>query len=116
MCEILRRPPIQKAPVRVELTALIIEAMADLMPNRGAHAAVVLHGVGVQVEKGWVKDRRRKIQTVLDRQVHRINGLRSHPPFGSVHRLPEFRERSLIVEQIGPLRISEWIVTQNLQP
>ena len=56
--EVLRRPPVEEAPPRVELAALVVEAVADLVADHRADRAVVLGRVGVRVEERRVQDRR----------------------------------------------------------
>src|SRR5215813_2185483 len=74
--EVLRRPPIEQPALCVELAALIVEAVTDLVTNDRADAAVVFELVSVRIEEGRIQHRGRKIQTVLDGQIQRIHRLR----------------------------------------
>jgi len=86
-------PPVAEAPVGVELRALIIEAVTDLVANRGANVAEIERRWIMRVKKRRLEDTRRKIQGVHRWQVYGVYGLRRHHPLGPIDRLAEFRER-----------------------
>src|SRR2546427_12919758 len=48
--EIVLRPPVGEATLSVELASLIVEAVADLVTDNGAHGAVVMSGVCGRIE------------------------------------------------------------------
>src|SRR5262249_48892935 len=68
-------PPVGKPPFGIELAALIVKAVTDLVPDDCAHRAVVMRRVRGRIEEWRLKDRRRKIQRILKWQVHRVYGL-----------------------------------------
>ena len=51
------RPPVAQVAVAVELAALVVEAVADLVADHGADRAVVHRVVGVGVEERRLEDR-----------------------------------------------------------
>ena len=86
MIDIGRCPPINQPSRGVELAARIVKAVAYLVADDPAHAAVILDRVGIRVEEWRQKDRRREVQGVLERQVNCIDRLRRHPPFTLIYR------------------------------
>ena len=48
---VFRSPPVRKLSLRVKFRAAVVEAMADLVPNRRAHGAVVGGGIRFRIEK-----------------------------------------------------------------
>ena len=53
---VLVRPPVVDCPVRVELRALVVEAVAYLVADDGADRAVVERVVAIGVEEGELQD------------------------------------------------------------
>ncbi len=95
---IFLREPVVQIAVGVELAALIVEAMADLMPDDGADATVVHRIVGLHVEERRLQDRGRKHDLILFRVVVRIDSLRRHLPFVAIDRLAELVDIALDLE------------------
>ena len=57
---VVRLPPVGEVAVAVVLAALVVEAVADLVPDHRADAAVVRGVVGVGVEERRLQDRGRE--------------------------------------------------------
>ena len=64
-------PPVAQVAVAVVLRALVVEAVADLVPDDGADAAVVDGVVGVDVEERRLEDRGREDDLVEARGCSR---------------------------------------------
>ena len=107
--EIRFGPPVGEPAGGIELAALVIEAVADLVPDNGAHGAIVVCRVGIRIEIRGLEDGRRKIQCVLQRQIDGVDRLGSHPPLVAIHRLVELGELALVFEQPGALRVAEGV-------
>src|SRR5262249_21614250 len=99
--EILLGPPVEQSALRIELTALIIEAMTDLVSNNSADRAIVVRVVGVGIEIWRLEDGGREVQSVLKREIDGIDGLRSHPPFVAVDGLVQLGQVTVVVEEFG---------------
>ena len=82
-------PPVVEVAVAVVLRALVVEAVADLVPDHRADRAVVHRVVGVEVEERRLQDRGREDDLVHPRVVVRVHRLRRHQPLGPVDRLAE---------------------------
>src|SRR5215813_11145056 len=89
--EILFRPPIRKPSLSIKLTALIIEAVTDFMPDDRAHRSIVICSVRSRIEIWRLKNGSGEVQRILQRQIDGIDGLRRHPPFILINRLIELR-------------------------
>src|SRR5262249_38651332 len=85
-------PPVCETALRMKEAALVIETMADLMPDNGANSAVVEGDVGGRIEEWRLEDGGGKVQGILQRQINRVDDLRLHPPLLRVWRLVEFGE------------------------
>src|SRR5262245_12968326 len=97
MIEIFFCPPIENPSFSVELTALIVKAMADLMSDNSAHRAVVVRGVGIHIKEWRLENRCRKIQCILQGKIECIYDLRVQPPFVAIHRFPQLCELLSII-------------------
>jgi hypothetical protein len=71
-------------PLRVELAALVVEAVTDLVTDHGADAAVVDRIVRGRIEERRLQDRSREHDLVGKRVVVRVHRLRRHDPLGLV--------------------------------
>ena len=87
-------PPVSKATVGVEKRPLVIEAMTDLVADRGAGIAKIERRRTMRVKQGRLQNARRKIQRIHRRQIDRIDGLRGHDPFGTIDRFAQLGELS----------------------
>ena len=110
---VLVRPPVGETAAGVELGALIVEAVADLVADDDADAAVVLRRIGPGIEERRLQDRGGEVHRVLQRQVHRVDRLRRHPPLGLVHRLGELGERRRVVEELRARGVAEGVVARH---
>src|SRR5262249_34105919 len=102
-------PPVGKPALSIELTPLIIKAVADLVTDDSSHGSVIVGGVGCRIEVRWLENRGWKIQRILQRQINGVYRLRSHPPLSAVDRLVKFRELPVILEQLSPLGVANGI-------
>ena len=90
--QVLRRPPALQVAVRVELRALIVEAVRHLMADHGADAAVVERVIRFGVEKRRLENSRGENDFVVQRRVVGVDRRRRHSPFGAVHGLADLGE------------------------
>ena len=115
MLEVLRRPPVREPALRVELAALIVEAVADLVPDRRSHRAVVRRAGARRIEERRLQDRRREVERILQREVDGIDRLRRHPPLGAIHGLMQLRELPVIFEERRPLDVSKRVTLHDVE-
>ncbi len=80
-----RRPPVAQLALGVELAALVIEAVGELVAYHPADGAVVDRRVGGRVEHRRLQDARRE-HDVAQRAVVGVVGLGRHPPVRAVDR------------------------------
>jgi len=92
------RPPVAQAALAVELAALVVEAMADLVADHRADRPVVDRVVRLHVEERRLQDRSRENDLVLGRVVVGVDGLRRHAPLLVIAGLAEIRELILPFE------------------
>src|SRR6185436_20084220 len=85
------RPPVTQVPVAVELAALVVKGVRELVTNGAAGVAVVGSIVELRVEQRGTEDAGRKVDVVQLRVVVRINRRRGHLPLAAVHRLADLR-------------------------
>src|SRR5438874_4849293 len=76
---VLRRPPVRELAFGIKFRARIVEAMADLVPDGSANCAVVGRGIRLWIEKRSLQNGSGKVESVLEREIQRVDGLRSHP-------------------------------------
>ena len=62
--EILRRPPVAQAAGRIEQRAVVVEAVADLVADRGADRAVIERRISLRVEERPLQNGGREIERV----------------------------------------------------
>ena len=108
--EIGRRPPVAQPAARVEFGAVVVEAVADLVPDGGADRTVIGRGIRLGIVERRLQDRGGKVQGVLQRQVDRVHRLRRHPPFGSVDRLADLGELVPIFGKAGAAHVADRVV------
>src|SRR5215470_12920499 len=109
MIEILFRPPVEEPALGIELAALIVEAVADLMADNGAHGAVVVRRVSTRIKIWRLQDGGGKIQRVLKGKIEGVYRLGGHPPLVPVDRLVELGELETVFKKLGSLRIAEGV-------
>ena len=114
-CGIVPRPPVAQVPLAVGLATLIVEAMANLMTDHGANAAIVRCVVGVDVEEGRLEDSCRKHNLIIGGVVVRIHRLRRHAPSRPVNRLAKSRRHVLVLEQPRTHGVAHEVAAVNRQ-
>ena len=86
MLQVRIGPPIAHTPFRIEGATFRVEGMANLVADDRSDGAVV-RGVGsLRIEKRRLQNGCRKTQGIVQRQIHRVHGLRRHGPLFAVHR------------------------------
>src|SRR5436853_7550628 len=96
MRRVLRGPPVLQLALRIKFRPANVETMADLMSNGGAGGTVVGRSVGVRIEKWRLQNCSREVESVLERKIEGINGLRIHPPFSAVDRVTQLGELMMV--------------------
>src|SRR5438445_12960957 len=91
-CGVLLGPPLLQVSCGIELAALIIEAVGDLVPNRGSPSITIYDSIiNIGIRDAWNrKGGGGKDDLVIFRLVVCVVGLRCHIPFGPIHRLAKF--------------------------
>ncbi len=115
LLQVFSGPPVVQLAGLVEERTGVVEAVADLVADHCADGAVVHRVVGSTVEERRLQDRGREHQAVLQRHVHRVDGLRQHRPLAVVDRLAQLGDVALVLEQFGALRIAQRVITADLQ-
>src|SRR5437764_14628977 len=77
---VLRCPPVGELAFGIKFRARIIKAMADLVPDGGADRAIVGGSVRLRIEERRVQNGSGEVESVLDREIQCVDGLRSHSP------------------------------------
>ncbi len=113
--EVLGRPPVQELAGRVELAALVVEAVAHLVADGGSHGAVIHRRVRLGVEPRGLHVGGGEVEGVLDRQVHRIDRLRRHPPLRPVDRPAELGKAAIELMPLAQVDIQQGVVGRDLQ-
>src|SRR4029077_1747042 len=116
MCCVLRRPPVRELAFGIKFRARIVEAMADLVPDGGANCAVVGGSVGLEIEERRIQNGSGKVESVLEREIQRVDGLRSDPPFVAIDRLTYLRELVVIFPCRPPPGVPKRIISPNDEP
>src|SRR5207302_11067730 len=80
MSRVLWRPPVREFAFGVKLRTGIVEAMADLVSDGSADRAVLGRSVRLAIEQGRFQNGRGQVDAVLEWEIKRLDGLRSHPP------------------------------------
>ena len=85
--------------------------MANLVPNDRTNSAIVHRVIGVQIEEGRLKNRRRENDLVEGRHVVGVHRLWVHAPLGAIHRSPLARELPLILRHGRPFHIAKEVIS-----
>ena len=101
------RPPVAQRPVAVEAAALVVEAVADLVADDRADAAVVRRGIAVRLEERVLQDRGREHDLVHQRVVVRVDGLRRHVPLVAVDRLADLAELAVVLVDVRAPHVAD---------
>ena len=87
-------PPVNKVSLLIKLSALVVKAVCDFVPNNPANGSVV-HVLGpVAREEDSLEDASRELDGVLERRVERIDDSWTSMsyPVSLVHLFPQFAE------------------------
>src|SRR5579872_2534708 len=104
---VLRRPPIAQISLSIELTALIVEAMRELMTNHRANASKVRSVVGAVVIKRRLQNTGGKCDDILGAIVGRVHSRGGHLHFTVVYRFANLSKVVRLLEAIQTLVVSE---------
>ncbi len=102
---IRRGPPVVQVALAVELPALVVESVRHLVPDHGAHRAVVERVVGSRIVIGRLQDAGREHDLVHRGIVVGVDGGRCHPPLGAVDRAPDLVQIAPPFELRGVLEV-----------
>jgi hypothetical protein len=108
-------PPVAQVAVAVVLGALVVEAVADLVADHGADAAVVDRVVRVGVEERRLQDRGREHDLVHLRVVVGVDGLRRHAPLVAVDRLAQLVDFAVGFDHARTHHVADQVVTLHHQ-
>src|SRR5678815_154619 len=78
-------------------------------------APIVCSCVSLGLKIGWFQDCCREIERVLEREVKRVHGLRSHPPFVWINLFSELGELMAIFQLPCAQCVSDRIIRSNNQ-
>src|SRR6185312_4282192 len=107
--------PVHQSAPRVKLTADVIKAMADFVPDDNSLRSVIAGRIAMGLEKRRLQPRRRKVQRVLQGKIDSVDGLRRHPPFVGINRLPQLCDLGLISKQTRSFRVSGRVTPNDPQ-
>ena len=101
---------LEQIAVAIVLTALIVEAMTDLVADDGADAAVVDRIVGRRIEERRLQDGGGKHDLVHLGVVVGVDRLRRHAPLAAIDRLAQLIEIAVVFECLRADHIADQIV------
>ena len=99
--QVIGRPPVFQIAVRVELRALIVEAVRHFMTDYGADAAVIEGIVRLGVEERRLKNPRRENDFVVQGRVIGVDSRWRHAPLSLVHGLADFGQVARDFERVA---------------
>ena len=105
-----RRPPVADRAGGVELAALVVEAVHDLMADDRADRAIIDRRVRLRVEEGRLQDAGREHDLVLEAAVIGVHRRRAHRPFLAVDRLAEVAQLIIPLEGGAALDVAVEVV------
>ena len=108
-------PPVAEAAVAVAGGSLVVEAVADLVPDHRADGAVVDRVVGLGVEERRLQDGRGEHDLVAQRVVVRVDRLGVHLPLVLVDGLADAAERPVELERVGREHVGHQVVGGEAQ-
>ena len=112
---VLLREPVTQVAGSIKLAALIVKAVADLMSDDRANAAVVDRVVGLRIEERGLQNRSRKHDLVHLRIVIGVDRLRRHLPLAPIDGLAELADFVAIIEARRAHDVPHEIVAHDLQ-
>ncbi len=104
---VVGRPPGGQVASGVELRALVVEAVAHLVPNHGPDGAVVHRIVRAGAEEGELENAGREHDLVAPGIVIGVDRGRRHAPVVAVERLADFGQAIEIVAEPRDARVFE---------
>src|SRR5699024_1471832 len=115
---VLLAPPGMQVAVAVELRALVVETVADLVTDDRADRAEIAGGVGVHAEERWAQDRRGEGDVIHHRVVESVDGLRGGKPGRRIRGLTHLVDLVVVVEPAGRPHVIYQVRTagSELQP
>ena len=104
---VVRRPPIDPVALTIELAALVVECVGELVPDHRTDTAVVERRIALGVVEGRLQDRGGNGDAVLGGVVLRVDRLRCHSPQRPIGRMPDLGHVEVVVElqRRGPVGI-----------
>ena len=112
---VVGRPPVVEVAGAVVLRALVVEAVADLVADHRADAAVVLGRLGVRGEERLLQDAGREADLVGAGVVVGVDGLRQHEPLVAVDRRADLAELAVGLERRRGGDVAEQVVGADPQ-
>ena len=112
---VVGRPPVVEVAGAVVLRALVVEAVADLVADDRADAAVVLGRLGVGREERLLQDAGREADLVGAGVVVGVDGLRQHEPLVAVDRRADLAELAVGLERRRGRDVAEQVVGPDPQ-
>ena len=112
---VLRGPPFAQHAGAVGLAALVVEAVADLVADDAADAAVVHGRVRVRVEKRRLQDRGREDDLVLGWRIVGVHRLGRHAPLVVVDRPAQAVHPEVPLEGARAQHVADHVVRPDLQ-
>src|SRR5205085_7655440 len=112
---ILRRPPIAQIAAGIELAALIVEAVSELVANDVADAAEIdgiIHGF---VEEWRLQNAGGEDDLVARAVVVGVDRRRRHAPFLAIERLIDLGNLPARFKFVGPLVIAQQVAVTDAQ-
>ena len=106
-------PPIEQVSVLVELAALVIEAVGQLVADGRTHVAVVGRVVFFAAEKRRLQIAGGKIHVVHLRVIVGVHGGRRHLPLALVHRLADLGQIARDLELVGAHLVAQSVAAHN---
>ena len=104
------RPPVAEVALAVELAALVVEAVGELVADDGADVAVVDGVILFGVVEGGLEDASGEVDVVHAGVVVGVDGGRGHAPLAAVDGLADFGKLAVVFKGVGPLEIAGGVV------
>jgi tetratricopeptide (TPR) repeat protein len=112
---VLFGPPVSEPAVAVDLGALVVEAVADLVADDRADRPVIGRVVATGVEERVLQDRRGEHDLVHSGVVVGVDGLRRHVPLVAVDRLADLGQLTPELEGLGGVNVGDQVRRVNPQ-
>src|SRR5258708_19389053 len=99
--QVFRRPPILKIAARIELRALIVEAVSDFVADNRPDAAIVVRIVTLGIVERRLQYSGRENDFVKLRVVVGVDSGRSFAPLAAVNRFPNLSQVATVFKLAG---------------